>query len=72
MLDRHGGPMLLELNVRPGLAIQVANQTGLRTRLADAAKIADLTDDQDQKIKLARQQFTKSSRAAGQLNLPIL
>ena len=72
VLDRHGGPMLLELNVRPGLAIQVANQTGLRTRLADAAKIADLTDDQDQKIKLARQQFTKSSRAAGQLNLPIL
>ncbi|SCX75118.1 alpha-L-glutamate ligase-like protein [Thiohalorhabdus denitrificans] len=30
VLDRHHGPMLLELNARPGLAIQVANGQGLR------------------------------------------
>ncbi|GAB3091380.1 alpha-L-glutamate ligase-like protein [Aestuariicella hydrocarbonica] len=33
VLDRHEGPLLLELNARPGLAIQVANGRGLRPRL---------------------------------------
>ncbi|MAK91748.1 MAG: alpha-L-glutamate ligase-like protein, partial [Oleibacter sp.] len=33
VLDRRHGPMLLELNARPGLAIQVANGTGLLPRL---------------------------------------
>jgi alpha-L-glutamate ligase-like protein len=39
VLDRDIGPVLLELNARPGLAIQIANQAGLRTRLdrTDAA-----------------------------------
>ncbi len=33
VLDRALGPMLLELNARPGLSIQVANQEGLIGRL---------------------------------------
>jgi alpha-L-glutamate ligase-like protein len=33
VLDRFQGPQLLELNARPGLAIQVANNTGLVPRL---------------------------------------
>lgn len=33
VLDRDRGPVLLELNARPGLAIQMANQSGLRLRL---------------------------------------
>ena len=33
VLDRDQGPMLLELNVRPGLNIQIANRCGLRDRL---------------------------------------
>jgi alpha-L-glutamate ligase-like protein len=33
VLDRDKGPLILELNARPGLAIQMANQAGLRTRL---------------------------------------
>lgn len=33
VLDRDHGPMLLELNARPGLAIQMANGEGLRPRL---------------------------------------
>jgi alpha-L-glutamate ligase-like protein len=37
VLDRDKGPVLLELNARPGLQIQIANQGGLRTRL-------DMTD----------------------------
>ncbi len=33
VIDRQHGPMLLELNARPGLAIQMANGEGLRPRL---------------------------------------
>jgi alpha-L-glutamate ligase-like protein len=33
VLDRERGPLLLELNARPGLAIQMANRKGLRGRL---------------------------------------
>ncbi|EWH00330.1 hypothetical protein Q427_20185 [Halomonas sp. BC04] len=33
VIDRNLGPMLLELNARPGLAIQMANGEGLRSRL---------------------------------------
>jgi alpha-L-glutamate ligase-like protein len=72
VLDRRAGPMLLELNARPGLAIQVANQTGLRQRLAAAARIADLSHDQDEKISLAREQFCLSKLATGQLSMAIV
>ena len=57
VLDKTRGPVLLELNARPGLAIQVANMAGLRHRLAIAEKIAAETDDHDLKIALARQHF---------------
>jgi len=33
VLDKHLGPQLLELNARPGLAIQIANGQGLLPRL---------------------------------------
>ncbi len=62
VLDRTRGPMLLELNARPGLAIQVANQCGLRHRLETAREIADGTDDLDRKIALAREAFADGGR----------
>jgi D-alanine-D-alanine ligase-like ATP-grasp enzyme len=57
VLDKLRGPMLLELNARPGLAIQVANMAGLRHRLAVADRIAAQTDNHEEKIALARQHF---------------
>ena len=36
-IDRERGPVFLELNARPGLQIQVANQTGLKERLERVA-----------------------------------
>ena len=33
VIDRERGPLLLELNARPGLQIQIANQAGLLRRL---------------------------------------
>lgn len=45
VLDRDLGPLILELNARPGLAIQIANGTGIGKRLekvrAEAASISD-------------------------------
>ncbi len=40
VLDRDLGPLMLELNARPGLAIQVANRMGMRA-LIEAALAAD-------------------------------
>ena len=71
VLDRVRGPMLLELNARPGLTIQVANQAGLRHRLAVAEEIANSTESQEEKISLARKAFSASDRALGQLTLNI-
>ena len=33
VLDKDKGPLILELNARPGLNIQIANRAGLLTRL---------------------------------------
>jgi alpha-L-glutamate ligase-like protein len=57
VLDRERGPVLLELNARPGLAIQVANQAGLAHRLAQAREIASEAADHDERIALARRTF---------------
>ena len=38
VIDRDRGPLLLELNARPGLQIQVANQVGLLKRLESVDK----------------------------------
>lgn len=60
VLDRDRGPMLLELNARPGLAIQVANRMGLRP-LVKAALAADTTGlDDVGRVALARELFSRS------------
>jgi len=38
VLDRDRGPMMLELNARPGLAVQIANGRGLRAALEKIEK----------------------------------
>ena len=35
VLDKNRGPMMLEINARPGLAIQIANGRGLKTKLKE-------------------------------------
>lgn len=41
VIDAHEGPMLLEANARPGLAIQIANGQGLLPRLAEIDALAN-------------------------------
>ena len=41
VLDKHYGPQLLELNARPGLAIQMANNQGLLPRLRQIESLSE-------------------------------
>lgn len=60
VLDREHGPMLLELNARPGLAIQMTNGEGLRRRL-------DLIEEQPdnlppaERVAFAQRHFARQS-----------
>ncbi len=57
VLDRSQGPMLLELNARPGLSIQVANQAGLLHRMSAAREIVAQTDDAARRVALGKERF---------------
>ena len=64
VLDRDLGPLILELNARPGLAIQIANQAGLAPRLERIkAEIEGLPDDMA-RIAFAKGQFSRKSLVA--------
>ncbi len=41
VLDRDHGPLVLEMNARPGLAIQIANGSGLRSRLQQIDRLSE-------------------------------
>lgn len=58
VLDREHGPMLLELNARPGLAIQMANGEGLRPRLDLVEKQPDGLDAQ-QRVAFCQHHFAR-------------
>lgn len=54
VLDRDHGPLVLEMNARPGLAIQIANGSGLRTRLTLIDQIEAPEDrSPEQRVELA-------------------
>ncbi len=57
VLDRDLGPLVLELNARPGLAIQIANRQGLLRRLQICEEHADFTQPPPQRIQFARARF---------------
>ena len=44
VLDRKQGPMLLEANARPGLAIQIANGQGLIPRFEAVDRALELAE----------------------------
>ena len=57
VLDKERGPLILELNARPGLNIQIANRAGLRSRLdlanARRGKLATV----ENRVAFARENF---------------
>jgi len=59
VIDNNIGPLVLEINARPGLSIQIANQASLRTRLE---RIADLKVPNTKRgVELAKQLFAEDS-----------
>ncbi len=62
VLDKNRGPLLLELNARPGLAIQIANNQGLLPRLDCVSKLDGACAYQMQeRIAFARTHFAASA-----------
>jgi alpha-L-glutamate ligase-like protein len=65
MIDEEKGPLMIEVNARPGLAIQLANGVGLLRRLEPAhdRRISHPHDSHQQKIDFSRETFAARSRA---------
>jgi hypothetical protein len=57
VIDRNLGPLILEMNARPGLNIQIANGTGLCGRVARIDEIYTAEDHPIERAKIARREF---------------
>jgi alpha-L-glutamate ligase-like protein len=60
VLDKNLGPLILELNARPGLAIQIANGNGLLHRLENIEALAEagpLSKDPAERVAYSRVHF---------------
>jgi alpha-L-glutamate ligase-like protein len=54
VLDRDKGPLLLELNARPGISIQIANRRGLRSVLEETMVLGEEKRDAAARVELAK------------------
>lgn len=57
VIDRRYGPMVLEINARPGLSIQIANLTSLRTRLERVEDMGVVTPERG--VEVAKSLFAE-------------
>jgi hypothetical protein len=62
VLDREHGPLILELNARPGLNIQIANRQGLRERLQRVEVGIDPEAGAGARVAAARRWFAEDGR----------
>src|SRR5699024_9288220 len=66
VLDQEQGPLILELNARPGLNIQIANNAGLTLRANAVEKhLADLkgqgvSETAEQRVRFSQQHFAST------------
>jgi alpha-L-glutamate ligase-like protein len=61
VIDEHRGPLLLELNARPGLSIQIANDRGLLPRLNQIETIEAFAPSLDARVEYAMTHFSDHS-----------
>jgi len=61
VLDRTRGPLVLELNARPGLNVQIANQAGLLDRLNRLQAESEIPPTPQARVMLAKQWFGTST-----------
>jgi alpha-L-glutamate ligase-like protein len=57
VIDRNLGPLILEMNARPGLNIQIANGTGIARRTTRIDEIFNPADNPVERARIARTEF---------------
>lgn len=62
VFDQRHGPLVLELNARPGLQIQLANRMGLRAILEALSARPQIPRDAAQRVALGRELYTELRR----------
>lgn len=60
VLDRTKGPLMLELNARPGLNIQIANSVGLLPRLKSVEQASSQLKTLEARLEFAKSHFSAS------------
>ncbi len=55
VLDRDSGPLMLEINARPGLSIQIANRCGLLIRLKKIEAMTTIPNNIEERVSLAKE-----------------
>jgi len=58
VLDRDRGPLILELNARPGLNIQIANHAGLLPRLEVVEQLRERLHSAEDRVAFSQQRFS--------------
>jgi len=64
VLDEHRGPLVLELNARPGLSIQIANNEGLVPRLRTIEAIENRSSDPAERVRFSMDAFARVGTAS--------
>lgn len=57
VIDNDLGPLILEMNARPGLNIQIANGTGLANRIARIDEIHNASASPGERAEISRREF---------------
>lgn len=69
VLDKDKGPMMLELNARPGLAIQIANQMGLKKALKKIDKTCPKNLNPNERIDFILNEQKTKTKSISKKNL---
>jgi alpha-L-glutamate ligase-like protein len=62
VIDADRGPLMLEMNARPGLNIQIANGIGMNTRIKRIEEIHDPAASPAERAAIARREFSAHRR----------
>ena len=58
VIDADRGPLMLEMNARPGLNIQIANGIGLTSRITRIDEIYDASATPAERAAISRREFS--------------
>ncbi len=72
VIDRDRGPLILEMNARPGLNIQIANRTGLASRVRRIDELHDSDASPEERAATARREFPAEHGDVSGQNLALL